>query len=543
MHVSMRGITKRFGGTLANDAVDLDIPPGQVLALLGENGAGKSTLMKILYGFYRADSGSILVDGRAADIGSPREAMALGIGMVFQQFSLIPALTVAENLLLAHPETPWWLGRAARRRDAVLGRLRDLAPGVDPARPVRDLAVGERQLVELAKVLNLDARLVILDEPSSVLTPQETRRLWDQVRRLAASGHSVVFITHKFEDVEACADQVAVMRHGRLVRTVPAAGKTARDLVQLMMGVDGFRQAGAVAPPPATAPRVWIKGVSARSGSASIRNVDLKLAPGEILGVAGVAGNGQFLLAETLCGRHPCDEGEVIVDGEPLGGPGGLPAGSDAVAYIPEQPAVNGIAGELDLSVNLALKTLRRLPFFPDRKAMRDSARELIGRFDVRPPDPDGAAAGLSGGNIQKLVVARELGGEPAYVVACYPTMGLDHGAAQAVYETLFRRAAAGASVVWISEDLDDLLAYAHRIAVLSRGRIVGLLPAAEADRERIGLLMTGHAGGGDKTLARAEAAAMAGAAPAMSADGAAAMAGAVPAASTGGAVADGVAP
>ena len=238
--------------------------------------------------------------------------------------------------------------------------------------------------------------------------------------------------------------------------------------------------------------------------------MELQLAPGEILGVAGVAGNGQFLLAETLCGRHPCDEGEVIVDGEPLTREGGFSPDTDAVAYIPEQPAVNGIAGELDLSVNLALKALRRLPFFPDRKAMRESARDLIGRFDVRPPDPDRSAAGLSGGNIQKLVVARELGGKPTYVVACYPTMGLDHGASQAVYETLFRRAAEGACVIWISEDLDDLLAYAHRIAVLSRGRIVGLLPVAEADRERIGLLMTGHAGGGDKTLARAEAAASA---------------------------------
>ena len=357
--------------------MDLDIPPGEVLALLGENGAGKSTLMKILYGFYRADAGEIAVDGKAALIDSPRAAMALGIGMVFQQFSLIPALTVAENLLLAHPGTPWWLGRKARGRDAVLGRLRTMAPGVDPARPVRDLAVGERQLVELVKVLNLDAKLVILDEPSSVLTPQETRRLWDQVRRLASAGHSVVFITHKFEDVEACADRVAVMRHGRLVETVPAAGKSARDLVQLMMGGGEFRQAGAVAPPPAAAPRVWVKGVSARLGFSAIRGVDLQLAPGEILGVAGVAGNGQFLLAETLCGRHPCDEGEVIVDGEPLTREGGFSPDTDAVAYIPEQPAVNGIAGELDLSVNLALKALRHLPFFPDRKALRESAREL----------------------------------------------------------------------------------------------------------------------------------------------------------------------
>jgi simple sugar transport system ATP-binding protein len=512
MDLALRGITKRFGPVLANDAVDLDIPGGQVLTLLGENGAGKSTLMKILYGFYRADSGSMALDGSAVAFASPKEAMAAGIGMVFQQFSLVPALTVRENLMLAWPKAPWLLGRRGKAWRGMLAHLARMAPDLDPDRRVRDLAVGERQLVELAKVLNLEARLVILDEPTSVLTPSETRRLWEQVRLLSAAGHAVVFITHKFEDVEACADRVAVMRQGRLIANAAAADVSVNDLAALMMGQGGFREASPVPPPRPAAPWLWIKDLSARAGSARIHDIDLRLVPGEIVGIAGVAGNGQYLLAETLAGRHAPEAGGILLDGEPLSREAGFEPGDERVAYIPEQPAVNGIAGDLDVSVNLALKRLRKLPFFPDWKAVRASALDLIRRFDVRPPDPARRAGDLSGGNIQKLVIARELSGKPAYIVACYPTMGLDLSAAKSVYETLFRHAAEGACVIWISEDLDDLLAYAHRIAVLSRGRIAGVLPAAAADRERIGLLMAGQGGEGDRTLARARSAATAGA-------------------------------
>ena len=410
--------------------------------------------------------------------------------------------------MLAWPRTPWRLRPKSRRWDGMLARLAEMAPEIDPDRKVRDLAGGERQLVELVKALNLEARLVILDEPTSVLTPAETRRLWERVRLLAGSGRAVVFITHKFEDVEACADRVAVMRQGRMIANVSASEASVNDLVALMMGQGGFREAGAVPPPRAGAPRVWVKRLSARSGSAHIRDVEFQMVPGEILGVAGVAGNGQYLLAEALAGRHAPESGEILLDGESLSREDGFEPDDARVAYIPEQPAINGIAADLDVSVNLALKRLRALPFFPDWKAVREDAMDLIRRFDVRPPDPSRPAGDLSGGNIQKLVIARELSGKPALIVACYPTMGLDLNAAKAVYENLFRHAAEGACVIWISEDLDDLLAYAHRIAVLCRGRIAGILPASAADRERVGLLMAGHGGEGDHALARARSAA-----------------------------------
>ena len=492
MSIELKGIDKRFGTVQANRRVDLEIGDGQVLALLGENGAGKSTLMKILYGFYAADAGEILIDGSPVRFDSPRDAMARGIGMVFQQFSLVPALTVRENLLLSYPTAPWWQGRSSPNAAGVLRRLRDLAPQIDPQALVAELSVGEQQQVELVKVLNLDARLVILDEPTSVLTPGEAERLWALVRKLADDGRSVVFITHKLEDVMACADRVAVMRAGLIIETLDDKPFTEARLVHLMMGQDADDEPIEVKAPVGPPARLVIQGLVASRHRMHIEGIDIEMAGGEILGIAGVAGNGQSLLADAIAGFAPLEAGEVILDGESIQSPDRSNPHDERIGYIPEHPVRNAVAGDLSNCINLMLRHYGSVGFFPRWRSERDLAQALIRRFDVRPPLPELPSGRLSGGNLQKLVSARELAKPRKLVVACYPTMGLDVHAAEAVYAALFEQAAKGASIVWISEDLDDLMRYAHRIAVLFDGRIVAAVPAREADRHTLGGWMTG---------------------------------------------------
>lgn len=490
MAIELIDINKRFGTVQANRSINLNIGDGEVLALLGENGAGKSTLMKILYGFYSPDEGEIRIDGERVRMESPRTAMAHGIGMVFQQFSLIPALTVRENLLLAYPRAPWWQGRGNAQANQVLTRLRDFAPDISPDTLVADLSVGQQQQVELVKVLNLDARLVVLDEPTSVLSPLEAERLWQLVRRLADGGHSVVFITHKLEDVMACADRVAVMRAGELVDSCDREGLTEERLVQLMMGDQPGRPV-AVKPPQSEVPQLIVRNVSAHRNSSRLTNINFSLAAGEILGVAGVAGNGQDLLADALSGFLALDDGEVIVDGDAIHNSDGSVPQDARLGYIPEHPFVNAIAAELSNCVNLSLRRYGELGFFPSWSQESAGATDLIKRFDVRPPLPDLASGRLSGGNLQKLVIARELSLQRRVVIACYPTMGLDVHATEAVYANLFAQAERGACVVWISEDLDDLLQYAHRISVIYHGAVVTTVANGEADRYQLGRWMT----------------------------------------------------
>ena len=498
--VELRGITKRFpGGTLANDAIDLELRQGEILALLGENGAGKSTLMSILYGLYRPDEGEIRLRGQAVRFRSAHDAIRHGLGMVHQDFMLVPTLTVAENLMLGQPSP-----RAPLLEDrrAVAARITELTLrhglAVDPLARVDRLSVGQQQRVEILKALYRGAEILILDEPTAVLTPQEVDELLAVLRGLAADGRSIVFISHKLDEALRLADRIAVLRGGRLVATVPAASIDARALGRLMVGRDLER-------PVAThsggqrEPRLVLRKVEVADdrGLPALRGIDLVVHAGEIVAIAGVDGNGQRELEEAITGLRPPRSGRILLAGRDVTAATTHHRLAAGLGYVASDRYGRALIRDFAVADNLVLERFDRPPFshagILDHAAIERHARQLVEAYGIRAASIQTPAGQLSGGNAQKLVLARALSQEPTVLLVCQPTRGVDVGAIEQVHGELLRRRDAGMAILLISTELDEVLALADRILVLSAGRIAGERQAGAANAEQLGLMMGGR--------------------------------------------------
>lgn len=491
--IRLTGITKRFPGTLANDSIDLTIEPGAVHALLGENGAGKTTLMNVLAGRYRPDAGQISVAGRAVQFRSPRDALRSGIGMVHQHFMLVGNLTVAENVALGL-DAPKLLLRRRRLEDEVRRLSATYGLPVDPGARIDELSLGQQQRVEILKRLHRNADLLILDEPTAVLTPAEVEGLFATLRHIVREGRSVVFITHKLEEVMEIADRITVLRRGRVVADLtPAQVDSRRELARLMVGrevVLGVERE----PVPLGDPVLELRDCSGEDarGHRAFRRVSLAVRRGEVLSIVGVAGNGQAALVSAITGRSRFSSGRVLLFGRPLGRVE-HPL-DEAVGYIPEDRTGTGSVPGLDLTDNLLLTTYRRFcrwGWLQRRAAGRLTAKALA-RFHVATPGPHALGRHLSGGNLQKLILARELAKDPKLIIAEHPTHGLDIGATVEVWEALLRQRNR-AGILLISGDLTEVLALSDRIAVIFRGELMGTFSATDPDAvAEIGPMMAG---------------------------------------------------
>jgi simple sugar transport system ATP-binding protein len=510
----LTGITKRFGALLANDGITLELGRGEVLALLGENGAGKSTLVSILFGHYVADAGSVEAFGAPLPPGDPAAALAAGIGMVHQHFTLADNLSVLDNVLIG--VEPWW--RPASRRKAARARLAGLARrfglAVDPDARVGDLSIGEKQRVEILKALYRDARILILDEPTAVLTPQESESLFATLRSFVDAGLSIVFISHKLAEVLAVSHRIAVLRQGRLEAVLPAAATDAARLAQLMVGrvvVQPVRGAPAAsqAPRPAGEPVLALREVGVIDGGRRLlEGVTFELRAGEVVAIAGVAGNGQQALAELLCGLRAPTSGVLRVDGAPLAArPSAWIAAG--VGRVPEDRHHLGVIAEASVAENAVAEHYREAPYARggwriDRAAIREAAQRVVRDYDVRCSGLDQPTRQLSGGNMQKLILGRVLSRSPRLIVADQPTWGLDVGAVAWIHGRLLDAVARGAAILLISEELEEILALADRIAVISHGRLSPARPVADWTTETLGLAMAGSSAQEAQDAARA---------------------------------------
>ncbi len=498
----LRGITKRFGALLANDAIDLELRRGAILALLGENGAGKTTLMNILFGHYLADRGEVLVAGLGGGLaplraGSPSAALDAGIGMVHQHFTLADNLSAFENIILGTQSLfrPWLDRGSARRKLEKLMAGSGLNVDLDAA--VGVLSVGERQRIEILKALYRGARILILDEPTAVLTPQEAERLFETLRRLVAQGLSIVFISHKLAEVMAVSQRVVVLRKGKVVADLATAETDAAHLAETMVGRAIPKTVRTAMAPGAVILELDKVRVAGVHGRPALKDASLSLRAHEILGIAGVSGNGQVALSNLICGLQAPEGGAVSLHGQAvaLGSPAGMVAAG--VGRIPEDRLHDGVVGDMAVWENLALEDYRKPAFsrasFLRRDAARAHARQSIEDFDVRCPGPEAATRLLSGGNVQKLILARVLTRAPMVILANQPSRGLDIGAVTEVHRRLLDARARGAGIILISEDLDELLALSDRVAVLHRGVLSASMATEEVTIRQLGLMMAGH--------------------------------------------------
>ena len=492
--VAMYGIVKRFPGVLANDHISFEVRAGEIHALLGENGAGKTTLMNILYGIYQPDEGVIYVKGKRATIRSPRDAIRLGIGMVHQQYRLVSTHTVAENVVLGLPVSFLFPERAARRWLEEFSQKYGLS--VDPNARIWQLSAGEQQRVEIIKALCRGADILILDEPTSMLTPGEIDELLGIIRRMAAEGHTIIFITHKLDEVFAISERVTVLRQGKVVATLETAQTDKTSLARLMVGRDViFRLEKKPAQPGEVVLRVEALHVLDDRRLPAVRGVSLTVSAGEILGIAGVAGNGQRELVEALVGLRKSQRGRVFLKGQEVTNQPPRTLIEQGVCYIPGERAM-GLAPGLSVAENLILKDYCQEPFargaFLDYAVINAHANRLVDQYSVTTPSPATPVKLLSGGNIQRVILARETCQSPTLLIAAYPTSGLDVGATEYIRQLILQQRDQGTAVLLVSEDLEEILQLSDRIAVMFEGEIMGILPAHQADLGTIGMMMAG---------------------------------------------------
>jgi simple sugar transport system ATP-binding protein len=495
--LELRGITKRFPGVLANDAVDFDLRPGEVHALLGENGAGKSTLMNVLYGLYTADEGEIRIRGERVVMHSPQDAIGHGIGMVHQHFMLIPVMTVAENVVLAaEPRTAGLLldfGEAERRVRELAQRFKF---SIDPHAKIQNISVAQQQRVEILKALYRKADILILDEPTAVLTPQEALELFEILRGLIAEGLSVIFISHKLDEVLQISDRITTLRRGKKVDTIPREGATEEGLARMMVGREVLLQVDKK-PSQVGDPMLTVENLSVPDdrGLPAVRDVSLEVRAGEIVGIAGVDGNGQTELLDALTGLRKPESGRILVGADDCTGRSARAFLDEGIGHIPEDRQRRGLVLDFTLAENISLYAYRDEPVSrlgwlrPSR--MVERARGLLEQYDVRGGGPQTRASSLSGGNQQKVILAREVERDPKVLVAAQPTRGLDVGAIEFVHRRLVEERDEGRAILLVSFELDEILSLADRILVIYEGRIVGEYPPS-VSQEELGIAMTG---------------------------------------------------